>query len=76
MTAGTNAVREVRMMYKWLKAYLAAFSKDFPFSAVADYNEYDVCRIIQYCVEHNTEYSTETIAKALAGIAVVGTSTI
>lgn len=63
-------------MYKWLKAYLAAFSKDFPFSQVADYNEYEICRIIQYCVEHNTEYSGAEAAKALAGSAVVGEATV
>ena len=47
-------------MYKWLKAYLAAFGKDFPFSAVADRNEYEICRIIQHCVETNTEYVVPT----------------
>ena len=53
-------------MYKWLKAYLAVFSKDFPFSEVADLTEYEICRIIQYCVEHNTEYMQEIV------VAVVG----
>jgi hypothetical protein len=47
-------------VYKWLKAYLAAFDKDFPFSAVADRNEYEICRIIQHCVETNTEYVVPT----------------
>lgn len=47
-------------MYKWLKAYLVAFGTDFPFSAVADRNEYEVCRIIQHCVETNTAYVVPT----------------
>ena len=47
-------------MYKWLKEYFTAFGKDFPFSKVADLNEYEIIRIIQYCVKTNTEYSDET----------------
>lgn len=43
-------------MYKWLKAYLAAFGEDFPFSEVADKTEYEVCRIIQQCVLDNEKY--------------------
>ena len=35
-------------MYKWLKEYFIAFGKDFPFSKVADLNEYEIIRIIQY----------------------------
>lgn len=35
-------------MYKWLKEYFTTFGKDFPFSRVADLNEYEVIRIIQY----------------------------
>lgn len=58
-------------MYKWLKAYLAAFSKDFPFSEVSNLTEYEICRIIQYCVEHNTEYKQE-IAVAVVGQGKVG----
>lgn len=43
-------------MYKWMKAYLNEFGTDFPFSEVADLNEYEICRIIQYCVEHHAVY--------------------
>lgn len=39
-----------------MKAYLNEFGTDFPFSEVADLNEYEICRIIQYCVEHHTVY--------------------
>ncbi|WP_288839263.1 hypothetical protein [uncultured Megasphaera sp.] len=63
-------------MYKCLKEYLKAFGKDFPISQVADYTEYEVCRIIQYCVEINTEYGAGVVDKALAGEAKVGTATI
>lgn len=58
-------------MYRWLKAYLATFSKDFPFRNVADLTEYEICRIIQYCVEHNTEY-TQEITIAVVGQGKVG----
>ena len=51
-------------MYKWLKEYFTAFGKDFPFSKVADLNEYEIIRIIQYCVKTNTEYSDETERKS------------
>ncbi len=44
-------------MYKWLKAYLNEFGTNFPFSEVADKTEYEICRIIQYCVIHHIEYS-------------------
>ena len=37
-------------MYKWMKEYYTAFGKDFPFSKVADLNEYEIIRIIQYCI--------------------------
>ncbi len=47
-------------MYKWLKEYFTAFGKDFPFSAVADLNEYEIIRIIQYCIKTNTEYKADT----------------
>lgn len=60
-------------MYKWFKTYLAAFGKDFPFGDVADLTEYEICRIIQYCVEHNTEYTKE-IAVAVVGQGKVGES--
>lgn len=53
-------------MYKWLIAYIAVLGEDFPVSEVADLNEYEICRIIQYCVEHNTKYSKDIV------IAVVG----
>lgn len=60
-------------MYKWLIAYIVAFNEDFPVSDVADLNEYEICRIIQYCVEHNTKYSKE-IAVAVVGQGKVGES--
>lgn len=69
-------VEEVKTMYKWLKAYVKEFGKDFPFSVVADRNEYEICRIIQYCVEHTTEYSDAVAAKALVGTAKVGETKI
>lgn len=63
-------------MYKWLKAYVKAFGKDFPFSAVADRNEYEICRMIQYCVEHAIEYSDAVADNALVGTAKVGEAEI
>lgn len=57
-------------MYKWLKEYFTSFGKDFPFSKVADLNEYEIIRIIQYCVKTNTEYTADT-AEELR-VAVVG----
>lgn len=60
-------------MYKWFKTYLVAFGKDFPFGDVADLTEYEICRIIQYCVEYNTEYTKE-IAVAVVGQGKVGES--
>lgn len=56
-------------MYKWIKEYFMAFGKDFPFSKVADFSEYEIIRIIQYCVKTNTEYAADTVAKvkAIAG---------
>lgn len=63
-------------MYKWLKAYVDTFGKDFPFLEVTEYTEYEICRIIQYCVETQTEYTAEVIEKALVGTAKVGDATI
>lgn len=53
-------------MYKWLKEYFTAFGKDFPFSKVIDLNEYEIIRIIQYCVKTNTEYIADTPEKVKA----------
>lgn len=74
-------------MYRWLKAYLKEFGSDFPFSEVADRNEYEICRLIQWCVEHHTPYSgdsegggsaggdgEEEDTSAAVGTAVVGTA--
>ena len=47
-------------MYKWMKEYYTAFGKDFPFSKVADLNEYEIIRIIQYCIKTNTEFTEST----------------
>lgn len=41
----------VMKMYKWIMEYLNLFKQDFPFSAVADLNEYEIIRIIQDCVK-------------------------
>ena len=50
----------VRKMYKWIMEYLNLFKQDFPFSAVADLNEYEIIRIIQDCVKNNRIYTAET----------------
>lgn len=66
-------------MYKWLKEYFTAFDKDFPFSKVADLNEYEIIRIIQYCVKTNTEYSDETepeVKVAVLDTAKIGQCTV
>lgn len=57
-------------MYKWMKEYYTAFGKDFPFSKVADLNEYEIIRIIQDCVKNNRIYTAET------RLAVIGTGKI
>lgn len=57
-------------MYKWIMAYLNLFKQDFPFSAVADLNEYEIIRIIQDCVKNNRIYTAET------RLAVIGTGKI
>lgn len=57
-------------MYKWMKEYYTAFGKDFPFSKVADLNEYEIIRIIQDCVKNNRIYTAET------KVAVIGTGKI
>ncbi len=62
-------------MYKWLKEYFTAFGKDFPFSAVADLNEYEIIRIIQYCIKTNTEYKAET-EEQIKEAAKIGTGKI
>lgn len=64
-------------MYKWMKEYYTAFGKDFPFSKVADLNEYEIIRIIQYCIKTNTEYTESTeedITEAVVGKAKVNKS--
>lgn len=66
-------------MYKWLKEYFTAFGKDFPFSKVADLNEYEIIRILQHCVKTNTEYTDDTqtqIDKAVLDTAKVGQCTV
>lgn len=74
-----KAAKVVMKMYKWLKEYLVAFGKDFPFSKVADLNEYEIIRIIQYCIKTNTEYNGDTeedITEAVVGEAKVNKSKI
>lgn len=72
-------------MYKWMKEYYTAFGKDFPFSKVAafskvaDLNEYEIIRIIQYCIKTNTEYTESTeddITEAIVGKAKINKSKI
>lgn len=43
-------------MLKLLLAYIDAFGADFPITKVKDRNEYEICRIIQECLETNTAY--------------------
>ena len=62
-------------MYKWLKEYFTAFGKDFPFSKVADLNEYEIIRILLHCVKTNTEYTNDIqiqTDKAILDTAKVG----
>lgn len=47
-------------MLKLLLAYIDAFGADFPITKVKDRNEYEICRIIQECLETNTAYGTTT----------------
>ena len=47
-------------MLKLLLAYIDAFETDFPITKVKDRNEYEICRIIQECLETNTAYGTTT----------------
>ena len=66
-------------MYKWLKEYFTAFGKDFPFSKAADMNEYEIIRVIQYCIKTNTEYAggtAEDIAAAAVGAARINQAKI
>ncbi len=66
-------------MYRWLKEYFTAFGKDFPFSAVADLNEYEIVRIIQYCIAHDVEYSPnsdEETNEPIVGKAIVDNTKI
>lgn len=72
-------MKVVVKVYKWLKEYFTAFGKDFPFSKVADLNEYEISRIIQYCIKTNTEYGDDTkgdITEAVIGEAKVNKSKI
>ena len=66
-------------MYKWIMEYLNLFKQDFPFSAVADLNEYEIIRIIQYCIKTNTAYGDDTeedITEAVIGKAKINQSKI
>lgn len=66
-------------MYKWMKEYYTVFGKDFLFSKVADLNEYEIIRIIQYCIKTNTEYNGDTeedITEAVIGKAKINQSKI
>lgn len=51
--------------------YLNLFKQDFPFSAVADLNEYEIIRIIQDCVKNNRVYTSE-VKKAIIGTGKIG----
>lgn len=48
-------------MYKWLKRYVEQFEEDFPVTAVADKNEYEICHIIKECCEAGKKYVIPTI---------------
>lgn len=50
-------------MYKWLKEYVKTFGADFPFSKVAYFSEYEIIRIIQYCIKTDTAYTDESIVE-------------
>lgn len=58
-------------MYKWIMEYLNLFKQDFPFSAVADLNEYEIIRIIQDCVKNNRIY-TAVIGTGKIGQCITG----
>lgn len=53
-------------MLKLLVAYIDQFGADFPISKVKDKNEYEICRIIQECLETNKAYATATTTTAEA----------
>lgn len=53
-------MKEVMEMLKLLLAYIEQFGADFPISKVKDRNEYEICRMIQECLETNTAYGTTT----------------
>lgn len=48
-------------MLKLLLAYIDAFGADFPIIKVKDRNEYEICRMIQECLETNTPYGGATL---------------
>lgn len=62
-------------MYKWLRAYIRQFGKDFPLMDVMDHTEYEICRIIQECCESNTAYAPSG-RNAVVGTAKVGEAVI
>lgn len=54
-------------MLKLLLAYIDQFGADFPISKVKDRNEYEICRMIQECLETNKAYEVTEPAAAGTG---------
>lgn len=54
-------------MLKLLLAYIDQFGADFPISKVKDRNEYEICRIIQECLETNTAYGATSTTTSSTG---------
>lgn len=60
-------MKEVMEMLKLLLAYIEQFGADFPISKVKDRNEYEICRMIQECLETNKAYGVTEPAAAETG---------
>jgi len=54
-------------MLKLLLAYIEQFGADFPISKVKDRNEYEICRMVQECLETNKAYGVAETAAAETG---------
>lgn len=54
-------------MLKLLLAYIEQFGADFPISKVKDRNEYEICRMIQECMETNTAYGATSTTTSASG---------
>lgn len=60
-------MKEVMEMLKLLLAYIEQFGADFPISKVKDRNEYEICRMVQECLETNKAYGVTETAAAETG---------